>query len=323
MTRKITLNNELKRILPRFLINFRKELLEYKVGTIKKCEMIMPELITFVILQFNTSKLSIDCINTITKLTPYLPVKIIIVDNLSNSEEKTTIKDYCLDKSNIVLIENSTNLGYAQGINIGYERAISDTKSQIVCVMNNDILFNDPLFIKRVIKRYKKNKFCILGPDIIVPNKPRLHQNPLRYSLRTKKEINKFIKWNESKLSLLTTNSLNPEKPPKAGGTIRKDPFIRKNNLVLHGSILVLSPIFLRHFNTALVPGTFFYGEEDLVALRTCSNGLSMIYDPSISVIHLAGGSSQKKNIIEYYHRRYTNNLLYAKLYNKMLIELE
>ena len=66
---------------------------------------------------------TISCIKSILKLT-YKDFSIVVVDNDSQNDSVTKIKEYLFtlnnfDRSKCVLVENTVNSGYAGGMNFG------------------------------------------------------------------------------------------------------------------------------------------------------------------------------------------------------------
>lgn len=93
--------------------------------------------ISIVILNYNSSKYTIDCIGSILNGS-YQQYEIILVDNNSTADERGVIIDYLnvngCDK--IRFIENNVNFGFALGNIVG----ISVAKGKYIFVLNNDTL---------------------------------------------------------------------------------------------------------------------------------------------------------------------------------------
>jgi GT2 family glycosyltransferase len=76
----------------------------------------------------------------------YPNYKIIVVDNNSEDESKGYIRRF----PEITLIENSKNLGYSKGKNIGVEQ----TTAQFVLLLDNDILLKDNDILLKLVRFY-------------------------------------------------------------------------------------------------------------------------------------------------------------------------
>lgn len=76
----------------------------------------------------------------------YPNYNIIVVDNNSEDESKSYIRQY----PQLKLIENSENVGYSKGKNIGVEQAIAT----FVLLLDNDILLKDEDILLKLVKFY-------------------------------------------------------------------------------------------------------------------------------------------------------------------------
>jgi GT2 family glycosyltransferase len=91
--------------------------------------------IATVILNFNGAKDTLECISSlIGQTSPDFNNEIIMVDNASNESSVDLIKK---KYPQIQIIVNKTNLGYAQGNNVGIQKALN-TGADYVFILNND-----------------------------------------------------------------------------------------------------------------------------------------------------------------------------------------
>jgi len=104
-------------------------------------------LVSIIILNYNAGSLLLDCINSILK-TNYQNYEIIVVDNASNDHSHIKCKEKFPD---IQLIENTENLGYCEGNNVGIRKA----KGDYIIVLNPDTVV-DPNWIQELIFAYQK-----------------------------------------------------------------------------------------------------------------------------------------------------------------------
>ena len=115
-------------------------------------------LVSIVILNYNAGKLLDDCLHSIHK-TEKVNFEIILVDNASTDK---SYKEYTQKFPDVNLIENSKNLGYCEGNNIG----IRATKGEFVVVLNPDTIVN-PTWLHELLHAYKKNGEGIYQPKIL------------------------------------------------------------------------------------------------------------------------------------------------------------
>ena len=115
-------------------------------------------LVSIIILNYNAGNLVIDCIDSIKKST-YKNFEVILVDNAS--DDQSHIK--CKKKFNdIKLIENSKNLGYCEGNNVGLRVA----NGQFVVILNPDTIVESN-WLEELLNAYKNNGRGIYQPKFL------------------------------------------------------------------------------------------------------------------------------------------------------------
>lgn len=93
-------------------------------------------ILSIVILNWNTSNLLSNCINSIRKHTHGLEYEIIVVDNGSADGSPKMVRDEFPD---VTLIETGKNLGFSRGNNIGIQAA----KGEMILILNSDVLLRE------------------------------------------------------------------------------------------------------------------------------------------------------------------------------------
>ena len=104
-------------------------------------------LVSIIIVNYNAGELLLNCIKSILD-SDYKNLEIIIVDNIStdNSHKK------CKEKfQQIKLIENSKNLGYCDGNNVG----IKNAKGEYIVIMNPDTIVKSN-WLNELFNAYKQ-----------------------------------------------------------------------------------------------------------------------------------------------------------------------
>lgn len=115
-------------------------------------------LVSIVILNYNAGDLLIDCIDSIQN-SNYKNFEIILVDNVSKDNSHKKCKEKFPD---IKLIENSENLGYCEGNNVG----IREAKGQFVAILNPDTIV-EPSWLSELLLAYRKNGEGIYQPKFL------------------------------------------------------------------------------------------------------------------------------------------------------------
>ena len=93
---------------------------------------------------------------------------IIVVDNASPNESKEELKKN--SQLGYRFIYSTENNGYASGNNIGLKYAFNNGYKYAL-ILNNDILFNDKEFLKKLLEVVDKdNKLAVVNPDVYSPS---------------------------------------------------------------------------------------------------------------------------------------------------------
>lgn len=264
--------------------------------------------ISIIILNFNGSRDTLDCLKTVKQLElKDSKLEIVVVDNGSSKMEIKKLSDKIQNlktKFKITLIENKQNLGYSEGNNRGIKYALQN-KSDYILLLNNDTLVDKNLLIQLIKVAKKKRKAGIVSPKIYFAPGFEYHKN--RYQ---KQNWGKVIWY--------------------AGGL-----FDRQNILASHRGVdeidqgqydqiietafatgccmLIKSEVFdkIGLFN----PKYFLYWEDIDLCFRAKRAGFKIIYAPLAKIWHKnassSGGAGQQTSI--YYQTR--NRLLFACKY--------
>lgn len=114
------------------------------------CDIIIPI--------WNQLQFTKKCLESIFNYTDY-PYRLILVDNNSNNDTKEYLRE-AWKKDNVILIENSENLGFIKAVN----RGIKESDSKYICVMNNDTLATKGWLSELVDILERNPSIAILNP---------------------------------------------------------------------------------------------------------------------------------------------------------------
>ena len=261
-------------------------------------------MIDFVILHYQALDETVNCVNTIFEKVRG-DKRVVIVDNFSPNNSGKTIEEKYKNNPNVRVILTSKNLGFVKGNNIGYAEAKKDAPDFIV-VMNNDVFIVQDDFYERIEKSYQEYSFAIMGPDIF-STKINGHQNPQRmknFTLDELEKAKKKLKFKNTNKWLLRIKYLLPGKKSKNAEKSRNSAFIDEvlENVVLHGACYVFSKDFILNHNRCFYNETFMYYESYILHFLAQQEGLKMIYDPSVKVLH---------------HEDVATNQTFGKMYQK------
>ena len=254
----------------------------------------------FVVLHYLAYGMTRRCVDTLLSTFKNEPIRIVVVDNASPDGSGEKLEEAYSDTACVTVLRNSSNLGFARGNNEGYNYLLKEGECGFIAVINNDVLIQDKEFISNILAVYSETGFAVLGPDIVNPSDGR-HQNPAHMEGFTREKLTalrdkltddlvhfrwKRFKWNiKCRFFPFLIRHKAPEMPPVME---------RREGVVLHGACYVFSPLFLSARRECFNPSTFLYLEEDILHYECMRDGLKMLYEPSLQVLHLEDVSSRE-----------------------------
>lgn len=254
--------------------------------------------ISFVILHYQSLETTIQCVDLIKKLESECALKIVIVDNDSPNKSGISLKNKYIKDDNIYIILNNNNDGFATGNNLGYKFSKEHLGSDIIVVMNNDIMIYQGEFIKKLLIIEGTSEAHILAPDIVTLNGS--HQNPYRLNSISTNEIIYIYLMNTANKILYSVPlfskiilSFNNNRK-----SIRKRDIINYNeehmNIIPHGACVIYTRKWVENEDFAFVPKTFMYLEEYVLYEYLNKKNYITQFTPDISVNHLEDVSTNE-----------------------------
>lgn len=252
------------------------------------------ELFCFLILHYQSLEDTENCIASIKRLDSQDQIRILIVDNHSPNGSGTVLYEKYKEDPQAVVIITEQNYGFSKGNNIGCKKAVDKWAPDYLVVTNNDIVFPQRDFLKRIHREYAAKRFDILGPDIFDPNTEK-HQSPMDLRPPSASAVLKTVVFNSA--ALLMPDPFISSLDKTAGSSdIRSalNPHIDHENVVLQGSCLIYSGKYLKKklskcHNCLFYPETRFYYEEYIQTLWCGRNSCEAVYSPSLLVHHMGG----------------------------------
>jgi GT2 family glycosyltransferase len=232
--------------------------------------------VAVILINYNSSQLSIDCIKSIyEKTSKDLKFQVIITDNCSEKRDFEHLKNF-YDNAylpNLKLLKNPINSGFGRGNMYGFAHA----DAQYVAFINNDTLFlNDCLSILKNELDYNES-IGIAGAQAYKENNEFLIS--LDHFASPKREI----------LGRNFLELINPKKYPK-----RK----KKYHHTVQVNFIPGSFMFLRTQDFVTVGGfdkqIFLYYEETDLCLRLAKINKVAYLVPKAEFIHYHGASTEK-----------------------------
>lgn len=253
----------------------------------------------------------------------HIPQLVIIVNNEATKESSeklseslqapiiTDITEVSAD-SNIYIIHNLENSGFARGNNMGVDFIAKHFKIEYLLFSNNDIRFTDSNIVEILIEKLKSlPDVGIIGPKVI--GLDGNCQSPNQYVSFWTEMVGQY--W-ERFIPFYHIKHFN------------------QNNAVEGYYYRIMGSFFIVRYNDFIKcgkfdPNTFLYGEEVILSERMNMIGKKNYYLPIVTILH-EHGSTTKKYInqikgnflifdsLSYYYRYYKgvgkNSILLAKL---------
>lgn len=116
--------------------------------------------LSVVILNYNVRYFLEQCVLSVQNALESIDAEIIVVDNASPDDSCHMMKQRF---PNVKLIENTNNLGFPKGNNIG----VAQAKGEYVCILNPDTVVAEDTFIKVLAFAKKQSDLGIVGVKLI------------------------------------------------------------------------------------------------------------------------------------------------------------
>ena len=294
--------------------------------------------VSIIIVNYNSSEMVVDCINSIYKHTSGVTYEVIVVDNASEEGSLQVLKDNFGD--GIKLIESEVNLGFGKANNLGAEKA----EGEYLFLLNPDtLLLNNA--VKILCDYLEKNpEVGVAGGNLYSPDLA-----PTPSFCRTFDSIEnekKNSSWQKLIMSRVKTKLKIGSNKAMSEFNYKDIPekvaYIFGADMMLKKSVFHKVGGFDRDF--------FMYGEEEELTYRITQLSLNVMAVPEAKIIHLEGatlnashsfnarqfkmrmngaltyfkkcfGDDGAEKFYFYRRRRYERNMKIAKLMGKLTPE--
>ncbi|MEN6552618.1 MAG: glycosyltransferase family 2 protein [Methanobacterium sp.] len=288
--------------------------------------------VTIIIINFNGWKDTIECLESVYKVHyPYFSV--VLVDNNSNDESLSKIREYCKgelkvasqyfdynpenkpiflqefdndekdinfknlnknDSNHLILIKNKENYGFAEGNNVGIRFSLNNLDPEYILLLNNDTVVGKNFLDEMVKTGENEREIGILGPKIYFYDKP-----DVIWSAGCK------ISWKLSRGIQIGTNELDTGQFDE-----------RKEVEYVSGSAFLIKTEIIQKIGF-MDDEYFLYFEETDWTLRANQAGYKSLYIPNAQVWHKvsqSGGGMSKPTGLYYITR---NRWIFMKKWAK------
>lgn len=233
--------------------------------------------VAVVVLNYMNYKETINCIDSILK-QKNIEIEIVIVDNGSPNESYKELGKKYRNNNLVHIIKASQNYGYAKGNNIGIRYAKEKCPSDFILLLNSDTELIQEDYISILISKYKENIAVISGR--IIQQRGEVQERYYEY-------VN-FPDTLYFYLQLFFDYYGLPLLSNKCKQTLKK----KDKTEVLHGSCLMLTPSFFKHYKM-LYHRTFLYSEEVLLYIYCNNAGITQMRVEEAVLLHKGKQSSK------------------------------
>ncbi len=263
--------------------------------------------ITIVILHFQNQKLTAGCLESIKKLNLNdINLQVLVVNNNPKQDLAKLEKSF----TDFSFIKNKSNLGYAQGNNLGIKKAL-EQKPDFVFLLNNDTILDEDLLVQLMAGFKKDKKIGVIGSKIYFAKGYEFHKE--RYQTE---ELGKVI-WYAGGL-IDWQNVVASHRGVDEVDKGQHDEFCQ-TDFVSGCAMMVKREVFekIGFFNKKY----FLYWEDVDFCQRAKKVGYLLFYDGKTKVWHANAGSSAVGGPLhDYYMSR--NRLLFGLKYASWRIKL-
>ncbi|GAA3598965.1 glycosyltransferase family 2 protein [Flavivirga amylovorans] len=227
--------------------------------------------ISIVIINFNTCKLTVDCIKSVKeKTSTSLNYEIIVVDNCSQIEDYNALKESLKQYPDVKLVRSVINSGFSGGNMFGVQFA----KGNYIAFLNSDTLLIDDCFSEMLNFMENNKEIGVCGPKQLSKDLKWKKSFDHFHGIRKQVFGKWFIELFSSKAAKRRTDYEQPIQVDFVQGSFM---FFRSEAFAKVGG-----------FDTNI----FLYYEEMDICKRLLKNGYKTFHYPKVSFVHYEGEST-------------------------------
>lgn len=231
---------------------------------------------SYIIVNFRTSKLTLEAVTSIINHEKKTSHEIIVVENGSDDDSEQFLKKYLPE--HVKLIISDTNIGFGRANNLGLKNA----RGRFFVIFNSDAYEVEEILPKIKSKFESDKRISILGTKLVYPN---YH---LQQSHGSLPGIISIFTWMFFLDDIPIIRSILPSMHKRADFFYRKS---TKTGWVTGALMVVKRSVYtkLGGFN----PDIFLYGEDVDFCLRADKKKFKTYFTPDVKVVHIGQQSSK------------------------------
>lgn len=235
------------------------------------------EKVAVVILNYVNYKETIQCVESILPQEK-VDFEIIIVDNGSSNESCRELRKKYRNHKLVHVLKSNKNYGFAKGNNIGIHYAKKRLSADFILLLNSDTELIQSDYISVLVSKYEENIGVISSR--IIQKRGMIQESYYDY-VKFPDTLFLYLQLVCDYFSFLNLSSIFNQLLKKAEKTE-----------ILHGSCLMLTPAFFKHYEL-LYSRTFLYSEEVLLYIYCQKAGLTQIKTEETAILHKGKQSSK------------------------------
>lgn len=265
--------------------------------------------LAIIVLSYNTKDLTLKCLDSILKKDWVVNYEVWVVDNAS---EDSTVESVREKYKQVKIIENSMNLGFTAGNNVGLKKA----QAKFYLLLNSDTEILEKS-IDNLFKFIKENNYGIASCKLLNKDKtlqPNAGELPFGLPLFVWiSGLDDFIPFFRKHLPSFHRKYENYFNSSKEVGWVS-------------GTAMIIRKEVFEKIGY-LDENIFMYGEDTEYCIRAKRMGIKVGWTNNSSIIHLGGGSSKDPKYkqwlgeykgLSYIYKKYCG--IFEQLYLRLLI---
>lgn len=234
------------------------------------------DMVSVIIINYNTFRMTSDCIRSIYQYTKGTPFEIILVDNASTERDP---KEFLREFPQITLVESKTNGGFARGNNLGIEKA----NGKYILLLNSDTLLTEDSISKTVAYLKDHAEVGVVGCRQIFPD------GQVQFSARRFRSIS----WELLDLFRFIIYSMSYQRRSRLmlGQFFKHDESLEAD--WVNGAYFLLPMAVIKQFPGHKLDERFFmYGEDVLWCEQIKNLGYKIFFQAETTIVHISSGST-------------------------------
>lgn len=250
-------------------------------------------------------------LESLSRLDHFSSLDVLVVNNDSRDEVRSTLRSLVSPVSNIALVEPNENRGYFGGAKLAIDRyriARSGWPAWLI-ISNNDVVIDDRLFLEKLMRRDPR-EVAVIAPRILstvtqCDQNPFMRRRPGRLRIAELRFwlTNYYLARFHERLSLWK-RALRRRMDSMSLNQTRRDAVMREIIYAPHGSFIIFSHKFFDR--GGCIDDNFFLYAEEVSVAETCRRvGLPAVYEPELIVFHQEhSATGQKFTRTTYEHQK-------------------